>query len=983
MKPRYASSDVMDQLLSFRANPGKVQQYMLRLLEKMNNDEIIIMDATNPAVFCLESATIMACAGMIDSESKLRRLYPSMANTPEELYLHMADADYVNIYSSPAVVNLTLMFDLEEIIQTAVPISSATGVRKITIPRYTKVLVAEIPLTLLYPIDIKIMPHGGYNITFDTSESSPLATVDTNLLDWFVEEIEGVRYLNIVTPFHQLNVTRDYASVNAMTGFSREYSFKDLYNYVRAYIQNENGQWVEISTTMTELVYDKDKPTLFIAVLNNSIRVTIPQIYLNNGLIKDSVRIDIYTTKGPLNINLQNYTPRSYIHDWAPLDNTLNDRYSAPLQTIATVGIYSSDNIYGGNKGVTFSELKKMVTQRSATTEGLPINEKQLTRSVANLGYKIVKDIDNITDRQYLATKALPAPSNGFVVTNMGLNISSLETSFLKLKELDTVTTSTYRLTIKPQTLYKLEEGILQTIPSATTRSLIEMQRTKPALLVEQLNSDTLLYSPYYYVFDVKSTEILPRIYDMDSPVIHSRYFFQDNPSMNMRLGVTNYTIVNAPDKQGYILEIRLAAGEVAKALGPDHINVQLSYIGRDEPTRYYIDGSLVVDINPQTGKPYNDDYIYQFKIETQYDIDANDGLIPIPYRSPVNLTHEFDVVTSIRDYLPEEGYVKSDIDNILAPHYFHNYNENSQYIGVSQSKVVLKFGDRLNKLWTKTRTVVDNRQIQRYIEDVPSVYKTDIYQRDSNGNIEISYDPETNRVTTKKLHKRGDLMYDDTGEQLFDHRKGDIVLGTDNLPIYKDGSDGLKRQIDLFLIDAVYYFANTNNVTEYKNHCTRLITSWVNRDMDLISAQLLDRSEVFYYPPVSIGNVKIIADNDIEIKVESKQSIKVKAYMSLINFRNSSLKDALHKSIAEIIQACLEKKTVSLDGIHQKLRAGIGDNIISFEVNGFLKDQYRTATVKDDTMTLALGKKAVVLPNLSIDIVDDIEVEFLPHGED
>lgn len=982
MSEQYTSSGLMNHLLKLRGNSGRIQQHMIRLLERMNNGEVIVMDATNPAIFCLESAAVMSSANMVDSESKLRRLYSQMANTPEELYLHMADIDYLGVYSTPAIANITLMFDLEELLQKAVAETNITGTRKITIPRYTKVTVADVALTLLYPIDIRVMPHGGFNITFDTSEITPIGRVETNLLDWIIETVDGNRYLNVTAPFHQLNINRFPASVNAVSGFTREYAFDDLYFYTRAYIQNSLGAWMEIKTTMTDLVYNKEIPTIVLKVLNNSVKVTIPQIYLNNGLIKDSVRIDIYTTKGPLNINLQNYVPRSYTHDWSPLDNNLDNRFSAPLKTLATMGIYSSGNISGGSKGMTFSELKDVVTSRSTVTEGLPINEKQLNRAVADLGYKIVKNIDNITDRQFLATRSLPVPEDNFIVTNMGLNVATLETTFLALKRRDTVTSSTFRLTIKPQTLYRLSGGILEVLESSETNSMLALQSRYPTVLANKLNSGTYLHSPYYYVFDIRSTEILPRIYDMDSPVIRSRYFFQDNPSVGIRLGVDNYIIANNKTKDGYILEVRLAVGEVVKTLGADYINVQLSYVGRDEPTRYYIDGYLVSNIDAQTGKPFGDEYVYHFKIETQYDIDDLDGLIPIPYRSPVNLTHEFDIVTTIRDYNPNNVVVGSDVDNIVDATQFHNYDPQSTYTGVSQSKVTIRFGQRLEKLWTKTRTVVDRRQLQTYDADVPATYLQDIYEKDANGNTKISYDETNNRVISNKLHLAGELIYDETGEQVYKNKKGDTILSDDGEPIYKQGGDGLNRQVDLVLADAMYYFATTNNVNEYRDYCTSLITEWVTRDMDIISNQLLDRSEIFYYPPISLGKIEVNVDDDKTVKVDSKQSIHVKVYLTQINYRNASLREALSTIIATTVQEAISKRTVSVDAILQRLRAVTGTNVISFEVRGFLKDEYRTATLSNDTVSFALGKKAVVLPNLTIDVKDDIVIDFLPHGE-
>lgn len=981
MTKTYTSSGLHDQLISLRGNPGRIQQHMIRLLEVMNNDEIVIMDATNPAIFCLESAAVMSAATMTDSETKLRRLYPSMANTPEELYLHMADHDYLGIYSNPSVTNITFMFDLEELLQKAVPEVNIAGTKKLTIPRYTKVQVADVSLTLLYPINIQIMPHGGFNVTFDTADLSPIARVDSNLLDWFVEKIDDHRYMHITAPFHQLDIARYNVSLNLMSGFTREYSFDDLYYYTRAYIQSSAGVWTEIKTTMTDMVYNKNEPTVLLKLLNQSIKVTIPQIYLNNRTITDSVRLDIYTTKGPLNINLQNYVPRSYTHDWSPIDNSLTDKFSAPLKTISTMGMYSSGVITGGDKGVTFNELKHMVTSRSTITEGLPINEKQLNRSVRNMGYSIVKNIDNVTDRQYLATRALPPPDSRFIVTNMGLSVSQLETSFFELKELDTVSYSLYRLTIKPQTLYRLDNDILDIVPSAEVDALHALKRTSPSTLVERLNSDNLMYSPYYYVFDIKSTEILPRVYDLDAPEIRSRYFFQDNPSVGISLGVNDYTVANSALMDGWILQVQLSVGSVARALGPDHINVQLSYVGRDEPTRYFIDGYLVTEIDPDTGRPFDDMYIYHFKIETHYDINSEDGLLLTPYRSPIDLTHEFDVITSIRDYTPIGEYVRSDVDSILNPKLFDNYDPASIYMGISQSKVTLKFGTKLDKLWTKTRTVVDVRQLQHYIEDVPDYYQDDVFEVDSNGTVKISYDVENNIVNTNKLHNKGDLIYDDTGEQIFKHKRGETIVDKFGEPIFKENGDGLRRQIDLVLMNAMYSFADTTHVKDYTKHCASLITQWVTKDMSLISNQLLDRSEIFYYPPISMGNVDVNVDDNVPTKVDSRQSIHVKVYMTQINYKNTTLREALSKTITETIQKSLSQKTVSKDAMLEKLRVITAGNVISFEIEGLLNDKYDTVTLNDDTMSLTLGKRVVLLSNSTIDIVDDVNIDYYPHG--
>ena len=976
------SNEILDVVLSLRGNPGRTQQYILNLMERLSGGDAIAIDATNPVVFCLESGVVMGTATMMDNENKLRRQYPEMALTMEELYLHMADADYYGVFSTPATGKITFMFDNEEIKQKAVKEPGTGGTRRLTIPAFTKVTVSDTQLTLLYPIDIRIMPHGGYNITFNTSAISPLARVENNMLEWFIDTIDNVDYLNIVAPVYQLNVVREVVSTNAVSGFKREYAFTDNYCYARAYIQNQNGSWQEIRTTYTDMVYNKDTPTVILKVLNQTLSVTIPQIYFNNRLINDSVLIDIYTTKGPMDISLTNFAPKSYNIDWSPLNSTGVSEYSAPLNTLSISGVYSNAAISGGTMSMSFSELKQNITNRSAIYEGLPISEKQLVRNVKNLGYTVVKNIDNITDRQYLATKALPTPDDKFIATSMPMTVKTLETPLIALKELASVTSSTYRSTVKPDTLYQLTDGILTLVPSAKVADLKTKAINDPTTLVATLNQGNYLYSPFYYVLDIKNGEIASRIYDMDNPRIHSRFFFQENDSVGMLMGINNYAIAKSPDGQGYILEIQLSIGQGVDLLGPDYINVQLSYVGKDEPNRYFIEGTLVSPIDPSTGKPYEGQYIYQFKIETQYDIDSSDGLIPTPYISPINLMHEFDIVTILKNYNPNIGITVSDIDSIINTKSLPGYSATDRYIGVSQHKVTIEFGKRLDKLWNKTRTVVDVSQRDVYTADVPKRYSQDVYELDSTGNMKISYDAANNNITFNKLHSAGDVMLAPNGEMIYQHLKGDPKFDVNGEPIYLNGGNGLLRQIDLFLVDASYYFANTPNVIDYKQRCMSLLTNWITSDMQLLTNQLLDRSEMFFHPPVSIGNIKVTADNNQDIMVKSKQHLTVRCFITEIDMKNASLREALGKNITQIVQAALSKRVVSRDSLFQALRTNVGDTVISFEILGFLNDRYRAVTITDETANLSLGTKMVALTNGLIDIRDDIVVEFVTHIE-
>ena len=102
---------------------------------------------------------------------------------------------------------------------------------------------------------------------------------------------------------------------------------------------------------------------------------------------------------------------------------------------------------------------------------------------------------------------------------------------------------------------------------------------------------------------------------------------------------------------------------------------------------------------------------------------------------------------------------------------------------------------------------------------------------------------------------------------------------------------------------------------------------------------------------------------------------------MTQINYKNTTLREALSKTITETIQKSLSQKTVSKDAMLEKLRVITAGNVISFEIEGLLNDKYDTVTLNDDTMSLTLGKRVVLLSNSTIDIVDDVNIDYYPHG--
>lgn len=96
----------------------------------------------------------------------------------------MADVDYANRFAAPARTELTMMLSMPEILDRA--IDDGSGIKKMVIPRDTEVTVENVTFTLQYPIEIRVMSHGGVQVVYDVARLSPLQTLESNLLDWDV-----------------------------------------------------------------------------------------------------------------------------------------------------------------------------------------------------------------------------------------------------------------------------------------------------------------------------------------------------------------------------------------------------------------------------------------------------------------------------------------------------------------------------------------------------------------------------------------------------------------------------------------------------------------------------------------------------------------------------------------------------------------------------------------------------------------------------
>lgn len=953
----------------YRTNPAAIQRQALAQLEAAENGQRDVVDPTNPFVFLMEAASTVAAAGMIQNAAESRNQYPSLAQTEDEVYRHMSDADYIGRFASPARATMILLLGKEDLYARAVE-TGVGNIRKLTIPRHTEFSVAGVQFTMQYPIDIRIMAHGGLQIVYNTDTISPLQTLATNMLDWEAVNISGMEFIRIHIPVNQFKITTQTASLNQTTGFAKSYTFTDQYYYARVYYADTTGAWREMKTTHSDQVYDPLKPTAVLKVTSGKLHVTIPQVYLTTQLVNTELRVDIYTTRGPMDLLLSNYTISNFSVKWIDLDGTPDSsRFIAPLSNFPTYAIYSSSTVNGGTNGITFEALRERVMKNALGSPNLPITNVQVTTRLEDMGYEVVKDVDNVTNRQFLATRLMPRPTDNSTVSGAGATIQTLTAAMSDLVEWDSVMDNGLRITLLPSTLYQNVNGLVQLVP----QSLLDALAAMPVdVRARRVNESRYLYSPFHYVLDMTEDMFEHRAYYLDGPVIETKSFVEENDTTGISVSVAKYQIDRVED--GYLITIVCRSQESWKNLSDAQVYCQISYRPANERDRAYQNGTLV-------GLTPEGDRIYTFLLGTNYDLDSKDNIVLTTFqmyddeerKHATPLVTDFDIMF-IASGIDPEGLEASNIDLEMGRQLLP-----VDAVGISRERLKVRMGDALHGLWASSRTVASSQDYQRYAADVPALWEETVYVTDPlTGAMQIVLNGD--ELEYEVLHEKDSPMLDNDGLQIYKHRKGDVMLDSEGHPIIINTRQ-LVRQVDLFFLDGIYWFADEAAALTYKASLPATVVGWLNNDIAAASQFLLEQTDLYFYPKSTLGQITAIVQEDQRVQLQAEQSFAVTFYLAGVAYRDAALRVSLSRMAVETIDEALRSNVVTLNGISKMLTDRAGGDAIGVQVSGLGGANPQPAvTLEDGSARLAIKKLAVALPDGTIGVEDDVAIAFIQH---
>ncbi len=957
-----------DDIVKYQNNPTLVHAAALQLVRDSSNNTIDIVDCTNPFVALLETCAATVSAGLEKMEVLNRKQYAIAAQNIQDLYPHMSDKDYGDRFATPSTTKFFMILAMEEVINSLV-LDPVTGLKRLQIPAHTNFTIADTVFSMQYPVNIIQRAYGGYSVLYDVSNPSPLQKLETNVVPWETRK-DATRQDFMVIPVEvqQFSIISEQAAINSAQELKMNVEFNEQYYYARVWHGSAETGWTELTVTHTAQIYDVTDPTAVLQLLDSSLYVRIPQIYVNKGLLTEKIRVDVYQTKGPLALNLSDYPTNAAVTQFLVLDKSEDNTFVAPFRAMRQFQAFSPFTTSGGTNALSFDELRLRVINNTLAIGDRVITNVELPTALATKGYELVANYDLLTNRVFLATRTMPAPSNPKLITAASASIETLATTINAMLNYNGVRDNGSSITITPDLIYQNIGGTITPVADSTIASILAMVPEQRALIV---SNGGYYYTPFHYVLDMSSSEFDLRAYYLDSPVITSKSFDDENDLTLLAVASEAYVITRTPN--GYAISISIVSSGEFKAIPDADVYVQLAFIPYGEKDYAYINGVL-------TNMTDAGERVYTFDLSTNYNVDAHDQLQLTkftmydtePRLTGAGLTTKFKIMYSV-DKVMGPQWKPGQLDRNLGSHLLPTH-----IVAVTQEELTVQFGQTLDTLWSSARTVAGSAGYQTWDIDIAMTYTDDVYERDETGSAVriVGGVPIIN-----KLHAKGDPVRDpDTNLVVMKHKKGDVMFDSDGAPIPAP-SNGLERQVDLLLIEGAYWFATDATSASYRQELTSTVVGWLTKDLESLSKRLLENTRLYYYPKVNTGYVDCMLADGTVLSLQASQAFRVDYVVSEAVFGDAKLKAQLTAKTIAQISAELKNQTVSEDQISYDLRDLCGDDVISNQVSGLGgESNYPLLSVVDPANRLSLKKRLVAQTDNTLIVEEDITINWIPH---
>lgn len=790
-----ATSTSTDWTLGGLDNPLKVQADLLNRFEEETGS--VIVDTNNPACVLMEGMASLTSSCIRKIEDTVRpAIYPARANTAVDLYKHLSDYDYVDIFASPSSTVIVAVLDKNYVLNNSIAVPGS-AYNKMVIPSTTRFTIGDHSFGIYYPIQILSNKQTGrFTVMYDQSVSNPLNTLSNTALEYEERAYNNLKLIYVMIPVYQFEVSNYTYSIVTGTGFKETIEYTNKFYALRCMaevLQNpghddqEEDTWAEeeLSLCVSGQVYDPTDPTIVFTpdLANNTVTLELPYIYLSNGLVRGNMRVIVYTTEGAINYTIPAETMEdTRIDMFSQLSTDDDATYVEPFRKMSGLTIFpNGTSIVGGSDGMDYETLRQRVVTSTLKSKTLQTPD-DITAYFENHGYTATLLRDGVTDRVFVA-KSTVLNENDEVIS-----ADEIGTLFdLRDDTIDSyntiIKTGTNIFTILPSTIYKFDQdkGICTPLTTVERSRLLALQPTDK---VSTLNSANYTISPFHLQVNTSSKYPTTITYDMSN----ARFRAQSLEATRSDSGVTcmlqfnvgTLTTVKSDPKDYYRYTVkmsRVGLDDVEAVVSSDDMvgtaNFRCIIAFKNIAGTYYFAEANWVSRT-------DDMDIFEMDIPSDYRFKQVNGQHTVSLWIPNNasdkgeeadfpLTCETRVIFLARGVLSALGGVKK-ADRALVTDFTNTNNIDNleEYYAMSETKIVVRFGQVVNELDQRINLTYSETKYKTYGTTKFLTLEQPQYTTDEKGQlvIDVGYSitkdivPDTSKMYYKKNVETDDVSY-------------------------------------------------------------------------------------------------------------------------------------------------------------------------------------------------------------------------------
>lgn len=951
--------DIEEQLMElsyYKFNPTALADVLINRITDITDGRVVHVDPNNPFTYILERLALIGSFGIQEDLISDKGLYAVLANSEDDLNRHMSDKDFVGRFSKPAFATLRFTLLYQDIIKHGLT-NTETGELFLKIPRNYQLEVDGYYFTLSSPIIIRRTKDGVVDVRFDTSQRDDLFPLETSYINYHMQQIDhNVRYLNFDVRLPEIKLDKENVNIQAGALIEGEFQYDSTryFYYLKAYYQHPSGEYVEMKVTHTEEVFDIQNPTCSIKVLRDRgvIKYYVPQVYNKDNALGDRLRLVVYTTRGPINVDFGDYLTKPEL--FSPSYNGISpetdqDILTAPLNNV-TKSVYINEKVIGGSPEKSFQKLRQDVINNNLNAN-LPITSTQIEDRIRDYGLQPVMDYDVVTGRRYLAKAPVPSDVSRYNVARMSLSMMELKTTLSALgNSINNVTKISSEIMVINKGAI-LEYSSVDGLVILNKKDADRLKGLSGFDLTNEVNNKQYHSTYYHYVLDASTTTTRLRAYELDNPSVLKQYFEDYNNSTQLAAN-SLFSNIRKTDK-GFRIDYNVDIKEFNSQYGIYNVVPVMMIQSKEDDNYFFIEGKLHADI-PESP-------IFTFYLDSDFYIDSQDkiritnfsGISGVSVDVPLDLTQEVTIIYFTNDR--PKDFKRSEMDDVLVGSYLSTRGLG----GISKETHTIEFGKRLEHLYTATYSSTGTNTYKTHEEDVPARYTKAVF----NSKNEI-------------IHQKDEIMLDIYGDPIIQHRAGDVMFDEEGKTIPIEEAQ-LNKFLNLLLLDYRFEMANSYLANAYKADVKKNFRTILTLTMSDLHAQLLELTDIKFTVPNKSNEIFVSSDGRRGI-IKSQQSFSFDIFVRSRVHSDNDTRKGIESTILSTLDSYLSSnKSYSKADLVSLVKQRVNEFVSSVRLTALSELNSEYLEILDDDAEISIRKKLVMTPD-GYDIKDDVEFNFI-----